>query len=86
MIDDDWIIFFKESHIGIGISLDEPIGVNAHFSQDESLSFQKTIAVLNKLKKQKEPFGILSVITNRHIDAGAESIYDFLVSNNIKNC
>lgn len=86
LIDDAWISFFKESHIGIGISLDGPIGVNAHFSQNESLSFQKTIAVLNKLKKQKVPFGILSVITNRHIEAGAESFYAFLVSNNIKNC
>ena len=86
LIDDAWISLFKESHIGIGISLDGPIGVNAHFSQDESLSFQKTIAILNKLKKQKVPFGILSVITNRHIEAGAESFYAFLVNNNIKNC
>ena len=86
LIDDAWISFFKESHIGIGISLDGPIGVYAHFSQDESLSFQKTIAILNKLKKQKVPFGILSVITNRHIEAGAESFYAFLVNNNIKNC
>lgn len=86
LIDDDWISFFKTSHIGIGISLDGPIGTNAHFSRDESLSFKKTIAVLNKLKKQKVPFGILSVITNKHIANGAEGFYDFLVENSIKNC
>ena len=46
LIDDEWIRFFKTSHIGIGISLDGPIGVNAHFSQDESLSFKRTISIL----------------------------------------
>ena len=86
LIDDEWIRFFKTSHIGIGISLDGPIGVNAHFSQDESLSFKRTISILDKLKNQKVSFGILSVITNKHIVNGAESFYDFLVENSIKNC
>lgn len=72
LIDDEWIRFFKTSHIGIGISLDGPIGVNAHFSQDESLSFKRTISILDKLKNQKVSFGILSVITNKHIVNGAE--------------
>ncbi len=51
--------------------MDRLVGTQ-HFSQDESLSFKRTISILDKLKNQKVSFGILSVITNKHIVNGAE--------------
>lgn len=88
MINDDWIRLFLDDHTSIGISLDGPVGMNAHFSGsgDEEQIFKKTISTLNKLKSEEIPFGILSVITNKHIEDGAKSFYDFLVINDIKNC
>lgn len=86
MINDDWIKFFLENHTSIGISLDGPIGLNAHYSGDAARSFARTISILNKLKYANIPYGILSVITNEHIAAGPNIFYDFLVENGIKNC
>ena len=62
LINDDWIRLFLGDHTSIGISLDGPVGTNAHFSGDEEQSFKKTISTLNKLKSADIPFGILSVI------------------------
>ena len=91
LIDDDWINLIlinrnSRNRINIGISLDGPIGTNAHYSGDELRSFEKTIMTINKLKSSGINFGILSVITEKHIKDGAKKYYEFLLSNNIKNC
>lgn len=85
LINDEWMNLFLEDRTSIGISLDGPVGTNAHFSGDEKQSFDKTILTLIKLKAKGIPFGILSVITNKHIEEGAKSFYDFLIANDIKN-
>lgn len=86
MISDEWIQFFLEDNTGIGISLDGPIGLNAHYSGDVVQSFSRTISMLNKLKDANIPYGILSVITNEHIVAGPNNFYNFLLENGIRNC
>lgn len=86
LIDDDWINLFVANHISVGISIDGPIELNEHHSNNIAESCRKTLTAIQRIKAYGGSCGVLSVITNNHINMGAKVFYDFLVDNNIYNC
>ena len=82
LIDDKWIDFFSQNRFSVGISIDGPHGLNGHYASSASDAQSKAILSYKALKDQSVACGILSVITEKHLDC-PEVFFDFLVINNI---
>ena len=78
-----WMDFLYEESFDIGISLDGPNDLNCHYGKGGLK--ESTDKVLNNIKllnERKIPFGLISVITNKHTSR-AKEIYQFCVDNEI---
>lgn len=85
LIDDDWISLFKNNHFQVGISLDGPLELNGHYGNvGNEASLQTVMHNISKLAEWNIPFGVLSVLTSKHLGKEKE-FYDYWVQNNIKN-
>ena len=82
-IDQDWIRLFKREDVDVGISIDGPAELNQHFnaSGPESCT-NRVLRNIKMLSDADVPFGVISVITNRHT-AHAETMYRFCKENGI---
>ena len=82
----DWIEFFMNENIGIGISLDGPEwvhDVNRKYRNGKS-SFNSIMRSIVMLKEMNAKFSILSVVTNIS-SAYGKDIFKFFVENGIKS-
>ncbi len=80
LISNEWLEFFKNNDFNVGFSFDGDESLNFHYS-DKKESLNKVI--LNyKESSNILKCGILSVITNEHINRSSE-FFNFLISNNI---
>lgn len=66
LIDDEWLDFFKENNIYVGISLDGPKKVcdKYRFDKDKKSVFDKVMKAVNLLEKHEIDYSILSVVTD----------------------
>lgn len=81
----DWIKLFKLMNIDVGISIDGPEELNFHYnSKGVSKCTERVLQNIKMLSSENIPFGVISVITDKHI-SHAQEIYDFCVSNNIRD-
>lgn len=83
LITDAWIELLKRYNFSVGISLDGPVGLNGHYSNDQNISVAIAVEAYKRLKNEKIDCGLLSVITEKHIEQGAETFFDFLRENGI---
>lgn len=80
LIDKEWCDIFCNGKIDVGISIDGPEELNGHKLGE--LKVDKIIKEKIKLLREKKcKTGILSVLTDNHVDAKA--YYDFLIKNDI---
>lgn len=85
LLDDEWIKFFRDNDFGVGISIDGPTEMNYHKrSFDDSASEIKVLSNIKRMNELRAPFGVMSVITDKHLDF-AHELYDFYINNNIHN-
>lgn len=82
LIDDKWIDFFVKNRFSVGISIDGPQDLNGHYAASALDAQNKAVLAYKALKDQNVDCGILSVITEKHLDC-PEVFFDFLVSNDI---
>lgn len=83
LLDDKWADFFLREKFDIGISIDGNAKYNQHFGEHGVI--ESTERVLNNmaiLKNRGIPFGVISVITNKHTE-NAEALYDFCIEHEI---
>lgn len=81
LITDDWVNFFKENDIGIGISLDAPKkfhDINRKTKTGKN-SFELIENSISKLNNKDVKFGILTVITKHSINS-ATDIFGYFYS------
>ena len=85
LLNDTWIEFFRDNNYGVGISIDGPAEMNYHkrFLHDVE-SEQIVLKNINRMNELKAPFGVMSVITDDHLD-NADELYSFYVTNEIHN-
>ena len=84
-LDDNWIRFFKQNNFDVGISIDGPSWLNFHYNKrGADYCTNRVINNIQKLVNIGVSFGIISVITNEHLDY-PEVIYDFCKDNNISD-
>lgn len=76
LIDEDWILFFKENNFKLGISFDGP------FNNDLRFKTETVENVLEKLKIHNIKFGVLSIVTSKSIYRLFE-LYDWFNKRNI---
>lgn len=82
-INQDWIELFKLMNIDVGISIDGPAELNCHYnSRGVSECTERVLQNIRMLSKANVPFGVISVITDKHTPY-AKEMYDFCVNNNI---
>ena len=82
LITAEWSDLFKEYNIDVGISLDGPVGLNEHGSEYGEMTIERTIQTYHSLREKGVRCGILSVITNKHLE-NVRVFFDFLVDNDI---
>lgn len=83
LLDEAWCGFLRENSISIGLSFDGPGDLNQHRplnSEDTEARFLQTARLLNE---HRIPFGVISVITPKHIGREQE-FYDFFVRTGIR--
>lgn len=79
----EWIELFKLMNIDIGISIDGPEELNCHYnSSGVSKCTAQVLQNIKMLSEANVPFGIISVITDKHTSQ-PQKMYDFCVKNNI---
>jgi uncharacterized protein len=85
LIDEAWCAFFAEEQLGIGVSIDGP----KHFHDRSRLTrsgggtFDKTIAGIRLLRRNRIPFHVISVLSTASM-AAAREMFDFYVDEGIE--
>lgn len=80
LIDEEWCELFLNGNFDVGVSIDGPDGLNGHKLGNLNVN-DMVIDKIKLLEKKGCKNGILSVITNNHVDA--KVYYDFLMENSI---
>lgn len=82
LVTKEWIEVFKKYNFDIGISLDGPNELNEHGKEQGDLAVKNAIQIYHTLRENGVRCGILSVITNKHLDY-MKQFFDFFVENRI---
>lgn len=83
LLNNDWISFIIKNNIRLGISLDGPEYINDKYRKNKKGQGYKTVIHnINKIKKLKYRFSVLSVITG---DFSTKEIFDHNIENEIYN-
>lgn len=84
LLDEKWCEFLKRNNIRIGLSFDGPGDLNQHKplgSENSEAGFPRKVRLLNQYEI---PFGVLSVITPRHIGREKE-FFDYFVTAGVRS-
>ena len=85
LIDNEWCSFFSEQQVDVGVSIDGP----RRFHDQNRLTrsglgtFDKTIAGIRLLRRNRVPFHVISVLSSASMAAPRE-MFDFYVEEGIK--
>ncbi len=79
LLDDDWCQFFKQNDFLVGLSLDGPRDLHNAYRVDkgDQPTFERVMAALGLLKKQRVDFNILTCVHAANAGHGLE-VYRFL--------
>jgi uncharacterized protein len=86
LLDEDWLDFFDQAGFSIGLSLDGPSQVhdkNRVLAKGHG-TFDKVMRAATLMKERNRKFGVLAVVTDDTIRAGAEKFFRFFVDNGLK--
>jgi uncharacterized protein len=86
LISDEWCEFFLRERIQVGVSVDGPRHINDRHrvSRAGRGTFDRTIAGIRLLRKNKVPFHVISVISRASM-ASARELFDFYVAEGIEH-
>ena len=82
LISDEWIDIFEQFNFDVGISLDGPPELNAHWRLNPKESVIEAVNKYHMLRDRGVRCGFLSVITNTHL-VKMKEFFDFFVDNKI---
>lgn len=82
LIDLEWMDIFRRGRFRIGLSIDGPENMNSHLDLNGKDIVQT--GVVSLLNQYNVPFGVLSVISEKHFGKEQE-LYDFYKKNEIHN-
>jgi uncharacterized protein len=86
LISRKWCEFFKVWRVGLGVSIDGPRQINdAHrVTRTGKSTFERTLAGIRLLREEQVPFHVISVLSQRSMDA-AEEMLAFYESEGIED-
>jgi uncharacterized protein len=86
LITADWCELFREWNVGVGVSIDGPRAIHdAHrVTRNGRGTFDRTIAGIRQLRRERIPFHVISVLTAAGMSAPQEML-DFYLSEEIEN-
>jgi uncharacterized protein len=81
-----WCALFNKWRVGVGVSIDGPRRFNdAHrLTRDARSTFDRTLAGIRTLREHDVPFHVISVLSDKSLDAPAEML-DFYLSEQIED-
>ena len=84
LIDDDWIRFFGETAMRVGVSIDGPAAIHDAFRVDRRGrgTHARAMRGVRLLRDAGLSFSVIAVLTERSVDH-ADEMYDFFVDNGI---
>lgn len=84
-INNQWIELFQIMNMDVGISIDGPDFLNFHYNElGQKKCTDKVLENIQLLNQNNISYGIISVITNSHLNY-AKEMYDFCIKNDIHN-
>lgn len=85
LINDKWLDLFQKYSFSVGISLDGPLELNCHYSNNPQASLNNALSAYKAIKSRGLDCGLLSVITEKHLEKGPLMYFDFLLDNEISS-
>lgn len=87
LLNEDWVQFFKDNDIHVGLSLDGP--AELHNAQRPTVggsgSFDRVMRALDLLQRHDVRFGLLVVVTKNTIACGPDRMFEFLMGLSVKS-
>jgi uncharacterized protein len=85
LIDEAWCAFFAEEQVGVGVSIDGPKHLHDRnrLTRSGHGTFDKTIAGIRLLRRNRIPFHVISVLSTASM-AAAREMFDFYVDEGIE--
>jgi uncharacterized protein len=86
LISPEWCALFRKWQVGVGVSIDGP----RHFNDEHRLSrrgdstFERALEGVRTLRQQQVPFHVISVLTDKSLDAPQE-LLDFYLAEGIED-
>ena len=86
LISREWCDLFKAWHVGVGVSIDGP----RHFNDEHRLTrtgrstFEQTVRGIRMLRQERVPFHVISVLSQKSMDAPREML-DFYLAEGIED-
>src|SRR5277367_3122682 len=86
LIDQDWCDFIKKWQIGLGVSVDGPRHLHdaKRVTRSGAGTFDRTIAGIRLLRKEKIPFHVISVLSEAAMNS-PEELLNFYLSEGIED-
>jgi uncharacterized protein len=86
LISPAWCALFKKWRVGVGVSIDGPRRFNDEhrLTRGGRSTFDKTLTGIRILREHKVPFHVISVLTDKSLDAPAEML-EFYLSEQIED-
>ncbi|MFL6161546.1 MAG: radical SAM protein [Jatrophihabitantaceae bacterium] len=83
----EWVRFFLDYEVNVGISLDGPPQVHDRHRRDRSGtgSFEQVLTGLQLLREYDVPHGVLMVIGEEALTMGAQAVFDTFVQLGVRN-
>jgi uncharacterized protein len=80
LISPAWCALFKKWNVGVGVSIDGPRRFNDEhrLTRDGRSTFDRTVAGIRTLRDHNVPFHVISVLTEKSLDAPAEMLEFYL--------
>jgi uncharacterized protein len=85
LIDEEWLAFFAEERVNVGVSVDGPKHLHDRnrLTRSGRGTFDKTIAGIRLLRRNSVPFHVISVLSTASM-AAAREMFDFYVEEGIE--
>ena len=85
LIDEAWCAFFAEERLGVGVSIDGPKRLHDRnrLTRSGQGTFDKTIAGIRLLRRNRIPFHVISVLSAASM-AAVQEMFDFYVDEGIE--
>jgi uncharacterized protein len=86
LISSAWCDLFKSWHVGVGVSIDGPKHINDEhrLTRTGRSTFDRTIAGIRLLRREGVPFHVISVLSQKSMDAPQEML-DFYLAEGIED-